>query len=121
MEPNAGSRHTGIDSIGDVVPFVMFVPRGVESKVGRVIEIFSQLKILNFSHSFKTIFPIIVVLCLRFAHYVYCSFFNVIPRLDPVGSIFRPSDSGCGDDDRHQFICCVDDRQPKIHEVCIFG
>ena len=31
---------TGIESIGDVVPLVVFVPRGVVSKVGQFIEIF---------------------------------------------------------------------------------
>ena len=35
---------TGIESIGDVVPLVMFVLIGVESKVGRLIEIFSRSK-----------------------------------------------------------------------------
>ena len=44
-----------------------------------------------------------------------------MPSLDLVGSIFWPSDSGCGDDDEPQFICCVDGRQPEIHEVWIFG
>ena len=31
---------TGIESIGDVFPLVVFVPRGVESKGGQLIEIF---------------------------------------------------------------------------------
>ena len=31
---------TGIKSIGDVVPLVAFVPRAVESKGGRLIELF---------------------------------------------------------------------------------
>ena len=35
---------TGIESIGDVVPLVVFVPIGVDSKIGRFIEIFSRLK-----------------------------------------------------------------------------
>ena len=36
---------TGIESIGDVVPLVVFTPIGVNSKVGRLIEIFSCSKI----------------------------------------------------------------------------
>ena len=35
---------TVIESIGDVVPLVVFVPRGVVSKVGQLIEIFSCQK-----------------------------------------------------------------------------
>ena len=35
---------TGIKSISDVISLVVFVPRGVESKVGRLIEIFSRSK-----------------------------------------------------------------------------
>ena len=62
-----------------------------------------------------------MVLCLRFSHSVCCSFFNIIPRLYPVGSISRPSDSGRGYDDGPQFIRCVDGQQPKTHEVWIFG
>ena len=31
---------TGIESIGDVVPLVVFVPRGVKSKGGRLVEFF---------------------------------------------------------------------------------
>ena len=65
------------------------------------------LKILNFSHSFKIIFKIIVVFCLCFAHSICCSFFNRTTMLDPVGAICRPSDSGCGDADGTQFIRCV--------------
>ena len=62
-----------------------------------------------------------MVLCLRFVHSVRCSFFNIMPRLEPVRAICRPSDSDCGDDDGPQFICCVDRGQPKIHEVQTFG
>ena len=40
--------------------------------------------------------------------------------LEPVGAICRPYDSDCWNDDGHQFICFVDGRQPKIHEVWIF-
>ena len=35
---------TRINSIVDVIPIVVFVPIGIESKVGRLIEIFSRLK-----------------------------------------------------------------------------
>ena len=35
---------TGIESIGDVVPLVMFLPIVVESKVGRLIELFWRPK-----------------------------------------------------------------------------
>ena len=31
---------TGIESIGDVVPLVVFIPNGIDSKVGRLIELF---------------------------------------------------------------------------------
>ena len=44
-----------------------------------------------------------------------------MPRLEPVRDIFRNSDSGCGDYDGPKFICCVDGRQPDIHEVWTFG
>ena len=40
---------------------------------------------------------------------------------DPVGAIIWPSDSGCGDAERFQFIRCVDGREPKVHEVWILG
>ena len=36
---------TGIKSLGDVVPLVVFVPRGVESKCGRLIGSFWRQKI----------------------------------------------------------------------------
>ena len=42
-------------------------------------------------------------------------------RREPVGSIRRPSDYGSGDEDGSEFIRCVDGRQPKIHEVWVFG
>ena len=35
---------TVIESLGDVVPLVVFVPRGVESKGGRLIESFLRQK-----------------------------------------------------------------------------
>ena len=35
---------TGIESIGDFIPVVLFVPRGVESKGGRLMEIFWRPK-----------------------------------------------------------------------------
>ena len=35
---------TGIESIGDVVLLFVFVPKGVESKIGRLIEIFCRPK-----------------------------------------------------------------------------
>ena len=79
------------------------------------------LKILSFSRSSKINLKIIVILFFSFNHSVRCSFFNIMPRLEPVGSIFRPSDSGYGDGDGPQFIFCVDSQQPKIHEVCISG
>ena len=65
-------------------------------------------KILNFSPSSKIAFKIIVVLCLRLAHYIRYSFTNIMPRGDPVGAILWPSDSGSGDEDGPQFIRCVD-------------
>ena len=40
---------------------------------------------------------------------------------DPVKAIFWPSDSGCGDADRSQFIRCVDSRKPEVHKVWILG
>ena len=36
----------GINSIGDVVPLVVFVPKGVKSKGSQLIEIFRRLKSL---------------------------------------------------------------------------
>ena len=35
---------TGIESIGDVVPLVVFIPRGVKSKGGQFIELFRRPK-----------------------------------------------------------------------------
>ena len=35
---------TGIESIGDIVPLVVFVPRGVEFKGGQIIELFWRPK-----------------------------------------------------------------------------
>ena len=35
---------TELESIGDVVPLLVFVPRGVESKCGRLIELFCRPK-----------------------------------------------------------------------------
>ena len=40
---------TGIDSIGDIVPLFVLVRRGVESKVGQFIEIFSRSNLECFS------------------------------------------------------------------------
>ena len=118
---NSGVFFTGIESIGDVVLFVMFLPRGFESKVVQFYRIILVPKILNFSPSFKITFNIIVVLCLYLAHYIRCSFTNIMPRRDPVGAIHWPSDSGSGNEDRPQCICCGDGRQPKINEVWNFG
>ena len=44
-----------------------------------------------------------------------------MPRPELVGAICRPSDSGCGDDDGTQFICCVDGRHSEIHGIWLFG
>ena len=35
---------TGIESIGDVAPLVVFIPKGFESRGGRLIEIFCRSK-----------------------------------------------------------------------------
>ena len=40
---------------------------------------------------------------------------------ESVGYIFRTSDSCSGDEDRPEFIRCVDGRQTQIHEVWTFG
>ena len=73
------------------------------------------------SPSFKFTFKIIVVLCLHLAHSISCSFTNIMPRRDPVRSICWPSDYGSGYKDGPELICCVEGRQPQIHEVWIFG
>ena len=80
----------------------------------------SLLKLLNFYHSLKMSFKIIVVLFLCFAHSIRCSFFNIMPSMDLVGVICWPSESGCRDDDGPQFVCCVDGRHPKVHNFWIF-
>ena len=36
---------------------------------------------------------------------------------EPVGSIRQLSNSGKGDEDRPEFIRCVDGQDPQIHEV----
>ena len=41
--------------------------------------------------------------------------------LSPVRSTCWPSDSGCGDNDISKFVRCVDGRDPKVHEVWIWG
>ena len=42
----SGVFFTRIDSISDVVPLIMFVPKGVKSKGGRLIEIFCRSRYL---------------------------------------------------------------------------
>ena len=39
---------------------------------------------------------------------------------EPVEAIRQTSDSVSGDEDRPEFIRCVDERQPEIHEVWTF-
>ena len=39
----------------------------------------------------------------------------------PVEAIDWPSNSGCGDSDRSNFIRCVDRREPEVHKVWIWG
>ena len=41
--------------------------------------------------------------------------------LYPVGDIYWPSDSGCGDADRSKFVHCVDECEPEVHKVWIWG
>ena len=62
-----------------------------------------------------------MLIFLRFAHSFCCNFFNIVPRLEPVGTIFRPPNSGFGDNDGPQFISCVEKRHPEVHELWIFG
>ena len=40
---------------------------------------------------------------------------------EPVVSVRHRSNSGSGGEDGQEFICCVNGRQPEIHEVWIFG
>ena len=40
---------------------------------------------------------------------------------DTVGDTRLPSNSGCWDADRSNFICCVDEREPEVNEVWILG
>ena len=42
-------------------------------------------------------------------------------RRDIAGSISRHSNSGSGDEDRHNFVRCVDRQEPQIPEVWNFG
>ena len=44
-----------------------------------------------------------------------------MPLLAPVQDTCCNSDSGCGGADRSKFVCCVDRRNPKFHEVWIWG
>ena len=44
-----------------------------------------------------------------------------MPRLETVGAIHQPYDSGSGDDDGLDFIRRVGGRQPKINKVWTFG
>ena len=71
--------------------------------------------------SFKFAYKIILVLCLHPNHYSLCSFTNIMARRETAGSIRLPSDSGYGDGDGPEFICCVHRRQPEINEVWNLG
>ena len=42
-------------------------------------------------------------------------------RREPVGSILRTSASGSWGADGSKFVCCVDGRDPQMHEVWCFG
>ena len=42
-------------------------------------------------------------------------------RQEPVGYILWPHDYVSGDDEGPNFIRCVDDREPQIHEFWAFG
>ena len=44
-----------------------------------------------------------------------------MPLSAPVRDIRCPSESGCVDADRSKFVHCVDGRNPKVHEVWIWG
>ena len=73
------------------------------------------------SPSFKFTFKIIVVLCLRPAQSICCSFTIIMAKREPVGFIRQSSGYGSGDKEGPKFIRCVDGRQPEIHEVWNFG
>ena len=49
------------------------------------------------------------------------SYLLVIPLPEPVQDTCWPSDSVCGNTDRSSFGRCVDGRDPKFHEVWIWG
>ena len=71
--------------------------------------------------SFKINFGTIVLISPHPAHSIRYNFTNNMDRQYPVGSIRRPSNSGGGDEDRPEFIRCVDGRETHIHEVWNFG
>ena len=73
------------------------------------------------SPSFKFTFKIKVVLCLRLAHSIRCSFTNIMTTQEPVGSVYWTSKSGSGYEYGPNLIRCVDGRQSKIYEVWTFG
>ena len=61
-----------------------------------------------------------MLLCLRPAHYIRCSFTYIMVRQETVGAIRLTSNSCSGYEDRPEFIRCVDGRHPKIREIWTF-
>ena len=74
----------GIESLGNVVILVVFVPRGVDSK------------------------GVIVVLFLHPTHSIRCSFTNKVATGEPVGSMCLRANYGSEGKDGPKFIRCVD-------------
>ena len=75
---------------------------------------------LKIFHSFKLIFKNIAAVQFCLAHSFRRNLLKIMTRLDPVGAIIQPSNSGSKENDRLEFIRCVGGWQPKIHEVWTF-
>ena len=74
-----------------------------------------------FPPTFKISFRTIVLLLPRPAHYSRYNFANKMAGQEPVGSIYRPSDSSSRDSEGPEFIQYLDGREHQIHEFWTFS
>ena len=77
-----------------------------------------QLKNIS---SFKLRIFNIVAVCLYLAYSSLRNFCNTMHRREPAGVIRQPFRSGNRGEDGIEFVCCVDGREPQIHELWSFA
>ena len=75
------------------------------------------LKLLIFFPNLKLFFIVIVVVIICLTHSNRSSFTKNMSRFAPIGTIYRPSDSGSRSTEATDFIQCINGREPKIHEL----